>query len=134
LIHWISEYWSDFQNPKMRFTLQVFLDVCSCRPSFSIVCSKLENLIYRQPAISNENVITWGIPDIDETDSTNTSTNKSSNTITTGNTSSGNSFNSANTAGTAKPNHNGLESSHQTNTNSSTNSSNTVIIFYFIIF
>ncbi|KAL6598368.1 ras GEF [Neocallimastix sp. 'constans'] len=109
----------------MRFTLQVFLDVCSCRPSFSIVCSKLENLIYRQPAISNENVITWGIPDIDETDSTNTSTNKSSNTITTGNTSSGNSFNSANTAGTAKPNHNGLESSHQTNTNSSTNSSNT---------
>jgi len=106
LIHWISEYWSDFQNPKMRFTLQVFLDVCSCRPSFSIVCSKLENLIYRQPAISNENEITWGIPDIDETDSITTSTNKSantsSNTITINN--GNNSFNSTNTADTAKPN------------------------------
>jgi len=120
LIHWISEYWSDFHNPKMRFTLQVFLDVCSCRPAFAIVCSKLENLIYRQPAIATENDITWGIPDLDDdtaTIGTNISANTSSNTITA-NLNANTSFNSVNTNMTARPNV--LNHSKESNRNSLT--------------
>jgi len=100
LIHWISEYWSDFQSTKMRFTLQVFIDVCSCRPSFSTVCSRLENLIYRQSSTTTENEITWGIPDIDDSDSfTNTATPTIANNTPLIN----NSFNSSTTTGTVKP-------------------------------
>lgn len=129
LIHWVSEYWSDFHNPKMRFTLQVFLDVCSCRPAFSIVCSKLENLIYRQPAIIGENDITWGIPDIDDdsaTVDTNKSTNTSSNTITSANLNGNSSFNSVNTNVTAKPNN--LNQSNRNSLNVPDNSNTNEVI------
>jgi len=100
LIHWISEYWSDFQSTKMRFTLQVFIDVCSCRPSFSTVCSRLENLIYRQSSTTTENEITWGIPDIDDSDSL---TNAATPTIANNTPLINNSFNSSTTTGTVKP-------------------------------
>jgi hypothetical protein len=123
LIHWISEYWSDFQNPKMRFTIQVFLDVCSCRPSFSILCSKLENLIYRQPAVSNESEITWGIPDNDESEPTTPTdqltSNTSSNTITTNNVN----YNKSNSTTTLKSNINGNNSIEE-HSNSSSESLN----------
>jgi len=113
----------------MRFTIQVFLDVCSCRPSFSILCSKLENLIYRQPAVSNESEITWGIPDNDESEPTTPTdqltSNTSSNTITTNNVN----YNKSNSTTTLKSNINGNNSIEE-HSNSSSESLNNVSTIY----
>ncbi|KAJ3039055.1 hypothetical protein HK097_002954 [Rhizophlyctis rosea] len=67
LIHWCTEYWCDFHSDKMRFTLQIFLDLCSSRPAFTAVTQKLAQLVYREPPTEAEKEgIDWGIPDVDD--------------------------------------------------------------------
>ncbi|KAJ3129062.1 hypothetical protein HK098_002654 [Nowakowskiella sp. JEL0407] len=70
LIHWISEYWADdFTSSKMCFTLEVFLQILHSRPSFAKLASIIQNLVWRDPAPTNENgaYVDWGAEDDDDT-------------------------------------------------------------------
>ncbi|TPX38376.1 hypothetical protein SmJEL517_g00194 [Synchytrium microbalum] len=67
LIHWCQEYWPDFASDRMRFTLHVFLEICSVRPAFAAVCQKLASLAFRDPPTqADREGMDWGLVDIDE--------------------------------------------------------------------
>ncbi|KAL2913029.1 hypothetical protein HK105_207484 [Polyrhizophydium stewartii] len=66
LIHWVSNYWQDFNSEKMRFTLLVFLDVCSTRPAFAAVFQRLSRLVFTPSAEALAQEPTdWGMTDTD---------------------------------------------------------------------
>ncbi|KAI9089827.1 ras guanine nucleotide exchange factor domain-containing protein [Phlyctochytrium arcticum] len=67
LISWCSEYWCDFHSHKMRFTLHVFLEICSQRPAYAAICQKLSTLVFREsPSDREKDAFDWGVPDLDD--------------------------------------------------------------------
>lgn len=51
----------------MRFTVHVFLEICSARPAFAAICQKLGSLVFREPPSQQEtDCFDWGVPDIDD--------------------------------------------------------------------
>ncbi|TPX45820.1 hypothetical protein SeLEV6574_g03628 [Synchytrium endobioticum] len=69
LVHWCQDYWTDFASDRMRFTLHVFLEICSTRPAFAAVCQKLASLAFRESSSAAEQEgMDWGLPDVDELD------------------------------------------------------------------
>ncbi|KAJ3168214.1 hypothetical protein HDU88_001653 [Geranomyces variabilis] len=66
LIHWCSDYWCDFHSDIMRFTMQVFLEICSSRPAYAAICQKLGGLVFREPPSETERELSdWGLSDGD---------------------------------------------------------------------
>ncbi|KAJ3158298.1 hypothetical protein HDU86_003007 [Geranomyces michiganensis] len=66
LIHWCSDYWCDFHSDIMRFTMQVFLEICSSRPAYAAICQKLGGLAFREPPSEAERELSdWGLSDGD---------------------------------------------------------------------
>ncbi|KAJ3171932.1 hypothetical protein HDU87_008182 [Geranomyces variabilis] len=66
LIHWCSDYWCDFHSDIMRFTMQVFLEICSSRPAYAAICQKLGGLVFREPPSETERQLSdWGLSDGD---------------------------------------------------------------------
>ncbi|KAJ1547236.1 Son of sevenless 2 [Nowakowskiella sp. JEL0078] len=64
LIYWISQYWmDDFQsNEKIRFTLDIFVNILLTRPSFFGIANILLELM-NQNQQSKGQLIDWGIPE-----------------------------------------------------------------------
>lgn len=58
---WTSAYWCDFHSEKMRFTLQVFLEVLSSRPAFVPIVQKLARMVFRElPSDADLEATDWG--------------------------------------------------------------------------
>ncbi|KAI8818096.1 ras guanine nucleotide exchange factor domain-containing protein [Fimicolochytrium jonesii] len=67
LVHWCAEYWCDFHSDIMRFTMHVFLEICSTRPAYAAICQKLGSLVFRDPPSEAEmEALDWGLPDFSD--------------------------------------------------------------------
>ncbi|KAI8916676.1 ras guanine nucleotide exchange factor domain-containing protein [Powellomyces hirtus] len=65
LIHWCNDYWCDFHSDIMRFTMHVFLEICSSRPAYAAICQKLGSLVFREPPSDAERELSdWGLTDV----------------------------------------------------------------------
>ncbi|KAJ3217651.1 hypothetical protein HDU67_007474 [Dinochytrium kinnereticum] len=63
LLFWSTNYWEDFHADKMRFTLRLFLEVCSMRPAFQPICQKFSAVLLQAPTKSESE---WSYSDCDE--------------------------------------------------------------------
>ncbi|KAJ3106615.1 hypothetical protein HDU97_005980 [Phlyctochytrium planicorne] len=63
LLFWSSTYWEDFHTEKMRFTLRLFLEICSMRPAFQPICQKFVQVLRQTPRKPESE---WAFSDCDE--------------------------------------------------------------------
>lgn len=65
LLFWMNNYPCDFNSEKMRFTILIFLEVCSKKPSLATICYRMSQAFFSLRPEFNNCDISWAIPDPD---------------------------------------------------------------------